>query len=116
MPRASRRRTAATVVAAAALTLPRLVAACPACAGQEPVLSDVLKVVGAFLLVPFLVAAARCSSAAHEVASNPPPLLECVQPSFNKHLDRLHANLVRGLEDSAVRYNTTAAWILSEDE
>jgi hypothetical protein len=65
---------------------------------------------------PFLVAAARCSSAAHEVASNPPPLLECVQPSFNKHLDRLHANLVRGLEDSAVRYNTTAAWILSEDE
>ena len=51
------KRLASTAAVAASLFATRVAIACPACIGQKSSMPNSLKVVGVFLLVPFIVAA-----------------------------------------------------------
>jgi hypothetical protein len=50
-----RRRLVVAVVSLAVAAVPAVVLACPYCIGKDPVLPTSLKLVGLFLLVPFVV-------------------------------------------------------------
>ena len=80
-PSRNRSRAVTALLLFALALAPSLAAACPACMGQEARLSDVLKVVGAFMLVPFLVAGTvlwtirAAQNGEHSGSSKSPPEL-----------------------------------------